>query len=106
MDPVLVRRYAGQCPYRPAISTCLGCEDLMAMAKNGATFAVINAGARDSAFRRPAARHDACQAGKGRGVAMLAQRISRRSCLHTASAAVGMLRFAHRMRYRPVITEH
>jgi polyhydroxyalkanoate synthesis regulator protein len=46
-QPVLVKRYAGQRLYRPATSTYLTRGDLMAMAKNGDKFVVIDADSRD-----------------------------------------------------------
>ena len=53
--PVLVRRYAGRRLYRPATGTYLTRDDLMAMAKTGVTFIVIDAGTADdvTAFYRP-----------------------------------------------------
>jgi polyhydroxyalkanoate synthesis regulator protein len=42
-QPVLIKRYAGQRLYRPAISTYLTRGDLMTMAKNDEKFVVIDA---------------------------------------------------------------
>jgi len=45
--PVLIKRYAGRRLYRPATSTYLTRDDLIAMAKNGAEFVVVDADTRD-----------------------------------------------------------
>ncbi len=45
--PVLVKRYAGRRLYRPATSTYLTRDDLIAMAKNGEEFIVIDADTQD-----------------------------------------------------------
>ena len=45
--PVLVTRYAGRRLYRPATSTDLTRDDLIAMAKNGEEFIVIDADTQD-----------------------------------------------------------
>jgi len=42
-QPTLVKRYAGQRLYRPATTTYLTRDNLMAMAKNGEKFVVIDA---------------------------------------------------------------
>ena len=49
VQPVLVKRYAGQRLYRPATGTYLTCGDLIAMAKAGERFVVIDADSRDDA---------------------------------------------------------
>lgn len=41
--PVLVKRYAGRRLYGPAICAYLTRDDLMAMAKNGEKFVVVDA---------------------------------------------------------------
>jgi polyhydroxyalkanoate synthesis regulator protein len=42
-SPVLIKRYAGQRFYCPAIGAYLGRDDLMTMANNRRTFVVIDA---------------------------------------------------------------
>jgi polyhydroxyalkanoate synthesis regulator protein len=46
-QPVLIKRYAGRRFYRPAAGTYLTRGDLMAMAKNGENFVVIDAGTNE-----------------------------------------------------------
>jgi polyhydroxyalkanoate synthesis regulator protein len=46
-QPTLVKRYAGQRLYRPATSTYLTHGDLIAMAKSGKKFVVIDARTHD-----------------------------------------------------------
>jgi polyhydroxyalkanoate synthesis regulator protein len=44
---VIVKRYAGRRPYRPATAAYLARGDLMTMAKNGEKFVVIDAHTHD-----------------------------------------------------------
>jgi polyhydroxyalkanoate synthesis regulator protein len=46
-QPVLIRRYAGRRLYRPATGTYLTRDDLIAMAKNGENFVIIDADTQD-----------------------------------------------------------
>ena len=46
-QPVLIKRYAGRRFYRPADGTYLTRGSLMAMAKNGENFVVIDAGTHE-----------------------------------------------------------